>query len=113
MAGLIQLPANLGNGTHVLRLTGAESAAPAEISFPVRSEPEPVLAAAQAPVDDGPGTSPSAWVFLGLAALVLLVSVLLAIRTRRRRTAGRVPDEPEPAQSTSLGEHPTPAGGQA
>lgn len=86
VAGLMQLPLDLGTGTHELRLVGAASGAQPTEMFPVQAgAAEPVAAATE---DDD--SEVAARVFLGLAVLVFLVALAVAlVRLRRRRPGPR------------------------
>ncbi|WP_262850737.1 hypothetical protein [Mumia quercus] len=90
VAGVLQLPATIEPGTHVLRLTGAASGAAPEVAFPIAAATPVVDATAAESSDEAP--PPTAWVFLGFAALLLLAAVLTAAaRVRRARHSGRAP----------------------
>lgn len=89
VAGVLQLPADLRPGTHVLGLTAAASGAVAEVELTVVADPV-VAAAAAGPAADPPVTTP-ATVAVGVAALLLVVLVVSSAATaRRRRRAGAV-----------------------
>ncbi len=83
IAGVLQLPAGVTAGTHVLRLTGAASGAAPSVNFPIAADPAP----ASSTVDEGGG--PPDWVplaFVGLGAVALLGAVAFAaLRIRRMR----------------------------
>jgi hypothetical protein len=105
IAGVLQLPADLRLGTHVLRLTGAQSGLAPEVEVTVTRDPAEasaadLVAAADAGTDEG--------VLLGLTAAELAVAIaavlLLAVvavsavtAARRRRAARRAPAPPAPA----------------
>lgn len=80
VAGLLQLPADTGPGTHELRLVGATGAPSVRFAVTTTQTGTTTVAAA---VDDG--TSWPARVFVGVAALVLAAAVLLVVRRLRRR----------------------------
>lgn len=102
VAGVLQLPASIQPGTHVLRLTGAASGAAPEIAFPVAAG-TPVVDAT-APVADEDPTA-AAWIFLAAAAVLLLVAVVAAVlRVRRARRAPETPSVQAPPTTTT----PTP-----
>jgi hypothetical protein len=95
VAGVIQLPPDIRPGTHTLRLTGAASGTKADLNFPIVADP---AASSSAPTSgDADETALvdrlpdwSRWVFLGLAALVLVLAVLFAARRFRTIRAARV-----------------------
>lgn len=91
VAGLMQLPLDLGAGTHELRLVGAASGAQPSEMFPVKAATAPTTPAAQA--DDDAETA--ARVFLGVAILVFLVALAGALVQLRRRRRQR-PSAPTP-----------------
>lgn len=76
LAGVLQLPADLSVGTHVLTLTGGASTP--TVSFPVAAG-APVEAAVQ---DDE--TPVGAIVYVGAAALLLIAAATFAIRRFRK-----------------------------
>ncbi|MBM7820776.1 hypothetical protein JOE63_003253 [Cellulosimicrobium cellulans] len=92
VAGLLELPADLRVGTHVLRLTGAGSGLAPEVEITVRKDPAAVAAeeaAAEAAVSAGRGYS-AAEIAVGVAALVLLLVLVSSfVSARRRRRAAR------------------------
>ncbi|TQL01279.1 hypothetical protein [Cellulomonas sp. SLBN-39] len=89
VAGVLQLPADLRPGTHVLGLTAAASGAVAEVELTVVADP--VVAAAAAGAAAEPPVTTPATVAVGVAALLLVVLVVSsAVTARRRRRAGAV-----------------------
>ncbi|MFE6236418.1 hypothetical protein [Cellulosimicrobium sp. NPDC057862] len=92
VAGLLELPADLRVGTHVLRLTGAGSGLAPEVEITVRRDPAAVAAeeaAAEAAASAGQGYS-AAEIAVGVAALVLLLVLVSSfVSARRRRRAAR------------------------
>lgn len=87
LAGALQLPADVGVGTHELRLSGG-SATPS-VSFPVAAPP-PAAGATESSGGGVPSWLPVA--AAGLALLLLLGAVLFAVRrlvTSRRKEARR------------------------
>jgi hypothetical protein len=108
VAGLIELPADLRTGTHVLRLTGASSGTAVETEVTVTRDPAEVTAAedaadaagAQGTGADAAGTWRPEEIAVGIAALLLLVAILSSLVTALRRRAERrtaaTPTEPEP-----------------
>lgn len=92
VAGLLELPADLRVGTHVLRLTGAGSGLAPEVEITVRKDPAAVAAeeaAAEAAASAGQAYSP-AEIAVGVAALVLLLVLVSSfVSARRRRRAAR------------------------
>ncbi len=110
VAGLLELPADLRVGTHVLRLTGAGSGLSPEVEVTVRKDPAAVAAeeaAAEAAASTGQGWS-AAEIAVAVAALVLLLVVVSSsVSARRRRRAARaaappvaVPDARSTAEPT-------------
>lgn len=96
VAGVLQLPADLRPGTHVLGLTAAASGAVAEVELTVVADP--VVAAAAAGAAAEPPVTTSATVAVGVAALLLVVLVVSSAATaRRRRRAGAVAVLPQGA----------------
>ncbi|WP_167005293.1 hypothetical protein [Mumia sp. ZJ430] len=86
VAGVLQLPATIEPGTHVMRLTGAASGAVPEVTFAIAAAPPVVDATAAEAADEGPTTA--AWVFLAVAGVLLLAAVVGAVlRVRRARRA--------------------------
>jgi hypothetical protein len=89
VAGVLSLPADLGVGTHELRLTGAASGTEVLERFPVA---EGTTADAEAQVSavtaDTDGTRGGA-LFLAAAALVFLLAATAFAVTRQRRRAPR------------------------
>ncbi|MBZ5740851.1 hypothetical protein [Nocardioides mangrovi] len=86
LAGVITLPAEVGAGTHELRLYGIDD--PPSVSFavqsPVAEDANPVDAAAESADDD----ARAAWLFAGAAALVLVLALVrLGWRYLRSRRA--------------------------
>lgn len=113
IAGVLQLPADLRLGTHVLKLTGAQSGLAPEVEVTVTRDPAEASAAdlvvaSAAGTDDGVLLGLS-WpeVAVAVAALLLLVVVVVSFATgaRRRRSARRAAAVPAPALAT-----PVPAG---
>ena len=89
LAGALQLPADVGVGTHELRLSGG-TATPS-VSFPVAAPPPSAASA-----DDSSGGVPS-WLPMaaaGLALLLLLGAVVFAVR---RLVTSRRKEEPRAA----------------
>ncbi|MEO9325891.1 hypothetical protein ABFT23_20525 [Nocardioides sp. C4-1] len=84
IAGVLQLPVDLGVGTHELRLTGAASGTEVSQRFPVSAAAVPVAVADDGEAADG---GRGATVFLVVAVVVLLLalagSVLARLRGRR------------------------------
>ena len=98
VAGVLQLPASIQPGTHVLRLTGAASGAAPEVAFPIAAAAPVVDATTTEVADEGP--TPAAWIFLAAAGVLLLVAVVAAVlRVRRAR---RTSPAPEPALGEAL-----------
>ncbi|MFI9488510.1 hypothetical protein ACIG47_19140 [Promicromonospora sp. NPDC052451] len=97
VAGLIELPADLRTGTHVLRLTGASSGTAVETEVTVTRDPAEVTAAedaentagAQGTGTDAAGTWRPEEIAVGTAALLLLVVILSSLVTALRRRADR------------------------
>ncbi|QDH10787.1 hypothetical protein FE634_21590 [Nocardioides dongxiaopingii] len=96
VAGVLQLPVDLGVGTHELRLSGAASGTEVAQRFPVgaggtagtAAATEPVATEAASTRDDG---QPAGWVFLGVAGAVLLLAVGGLVLGRVRRRPAQVP----------------------
>ncbi|WP_370615967.1 hypothetical protein [Mumia sp. Pv 4-285] len=92
IAGVLQLPATITAGTHVLKLSGAASGAAPTVAFPIAPAPAVVDAGVEeAASDDGPTTA--AWIFMAAAGLLLLLAVVGAL-VRVRRARRTTPDEP-------------------
>lgn len=109
VAGVLQLPATIEPGTHVLRLTGAASGAAPEVAFPIAAATPVVDATAAESSDEAP--PPAAWVFLGIAALMLLAAVLTAVARVRRARRARSDDAAPPQAPAHADDHaPTHAG---
>ncbi|MDO9456737.1 hypothetical protein [Nocardioides sp.] len=94
VAGVLQLPADLGVGTHELRVTGAASGTEASELFPVAAGDAPAQASTSTPGDgdgDGNGDDQGGLVFLGVAALAFLLALVAfaVVRLRGRRTVGQ------------------------
>ncbi len=87
VAGVLQLPADVESGTHVLKLVGAASGAAPTRNFPIMADPHAALAQ---PESSGmPGWV--RYVALVAAALVLVaVSLISAFRIRALRRKGAV-----------------------
>ncbi|GAB2885735.1 hypothetical protein [Nocardioides pacificus] len=91
LAGVVSLPADLGAGTHELRLFGVDRApsvrfAAAPAAPGLEGEPEPGTLAAERVAVQEAATAPR--VFLGVAAGILLASLLVTVvRLMRRRRA--------------------------
>jgi hypothetical protein len=107
VAGILQLPADLRVGTHVLTLTGAQSGQVPEAEVTVTRDPAEAnaadLVAAATPDDDGVllGLS-GAEVAVAAAGAVLLVVVLVsAVTAQRRRRAARRAISPALAAPTA------------
>lgn len=91
LTGVLTLPAELGAGTHELRLYGVRRAP--SVRFPVRAATEP--AAATVPTDGASSVGDAtatreervAWLFAGGAGLVFLLA-LARLALLRRRTPG-------------------------
>jgi hypothetical protein len=98
VAGILELPADLRVGTHVLRLTGAASGLEPVVEITVRKDPATVEAAealaAGLAETAAAGTSPVTPQELAVgAALLVLVAVIVsgfATAQRRRRAVRRV-----------------------
>ncbi|WP_423463637.1 hypothetical protein ACO229_02565 [Promicromonospora sp. MS192] len=119
VAGLIELPADLRTGTHVLRLTGASSGTAVETEVTVTRDPTEVTAAEDAAGAQGTGTDAAGtWrpeeIAVGIAALLLLVVILSSLVTALRRRADRrraadqtaarsAPDQAETRTAADLG----------
>lgn len=85
VAGVIVLPEDLEPGTHEIRAAGAGSALEAEERFPVR--------VAIAPAASSSGLQSSfKWIFLALAALMLLAVGALVIKRRQAAADSESPD---------------------
>jgi hypothetical protein len=104
IAGVLQLPADLRLGTHVLKLTGAQSGLAPEVEVTVTRDP---AEASAADLVAASAAAPDEGVLLGLsgpelavavAALLLLVVVVVSFLTarRRRRAARRAAAGPVP-----------------
>ncbi|MGI5191862.1 hypothetical protein ACQEVI_27225 [Promicromonospora sp. CA-289599] len=95
VAGLVELPADLRTGTHVLRLTGASSGTAVETEVTVTRDPAEVTAAEDAENDaaaaDGADGAGGTWrpeeTAVGVAALLLLVVIVSSLVTALRRRA--------------------------
>lgn len=94
VAGVLQLPADLGVGTHTLRMTGAASGTELSENFPVAAGAAPsetTTAAVASETDSGA----AATVFLVVAALILLAAIgalgSSLLRRRRRRAPAPTP----------------------
>lgn len=94
VAGVLQLPADLRAGTHVLALTGAASATRVEEQLQVAAAPAALASTTSSAAATAAGsaevTGPAwEWVALGVAALVLFVvigiGIVTAVRERRAR----------------------------
>lgn len=85
VAGVLQLPADTRAGTHVLRLTGAASAAMGSESFPIAPAPNAVTAQ-----EDETEWAPL--VFMGVALLVFVGACVTAVVQWRRRRAAALPE---------------------
>ncbi|KHL14562.1 hypothetical protein CLV56_2741 [Mumia flava] len=84
IAGVLQLPAGIEPGTHVLRLTGAASGAAPEIAFAVAPATVETEVTETAAADTGPTTA--SWLFLAAGAALLLGALVVAVlRVRRSR----------------------------
>jgi hypothetical protein len=88
VAGVLQLPADVRAGTHTLRLTGAASSSVADLNFPVAASDDPSPAAAPPASPDPTVPAWVGWAFLGAAALVLLLALVVAVRRFRRSAPG-------------------------
>lgn len=85
VAGVMALPSGLTVGTHELRLVGAASGARPTERFPVRAAAGDVAAADTEAVASGSDRDVAPLVFVAVAELALLASlVLLVVRLRRR-----------------------------
>ncbi|MFC6150803.1 MULTISPECIES: hypothetical protein [Mumia] len=99
VAGVLQLPASITAGTHVLKLSGAASGAVPTVTFPIAPAPAVVDATVdESASDDGPTTA--AWIFMAAAGLLLLLAVIGAF-LRVRRARSRRPDAPASAPTAS------------
>jgi len=101
LAGILQLPADLAAGTHVLRIQGAQSASAVEVTFPVRVETASVPATAeQTPIPEAasvsrPSASGSAIGFVVGAGVLLLIAGFFAVRSRLTRATEPAPTDVE------------------
>ncbi|WP_265521883.1 hypothetical protein [Oerskovia flava] len=96
VAGIIQLPADLRTGTHVLRLTGATSGLTPEVEFTATRDPAQVAALEEASTQEPAAGYSAAEIAVAVAGLVLLLVVLssfAAARRRRRAAASAGPAE--------------------
>lgn len=96
IAGVLQLPADLRLGTHVLKLTGAQSGLAPEVEVTVTRDPAEasaadLVAATAAGTDEGVllGLTGPEVAVAGAAALLLVVVVVSAATGARRRRAAR------------------------
>jgi hypothetical protein len=85
IAGVLQLPADLGVGTHELRLTGAASGTEVSELFPVAAGPDPAAHAPTEAVAEHDDATPM--VFLGVAGTALLLAGVGWVVVRRRARA--------------------------
>lgn len=105
IAGVLQLPSDLRLGTHVLKLTGAQSGLAPEVEVTVTRDPAEataadLVAAAGTGTDDGVLlglTWPELAVAIAAALLVVVVAVSAVTGARRRRAARRAAAGPAPA----------------
>lgn len=96
VAGLMQLPVELAVGTHELRLVGAASGSQPTEMFPVQAAPD--AAALAASEEDDAVVARRA--FLGVAAVVFLVALAVALVRLRRRPLRRKPAPAGPPPPT-------------
>jgi hypothetical protein len=95
IAGVLQLPADLRVGTHVLRLTGAQSGLAPEVDVTVTRDPAEAnaadLLAATEPEDGGvvAGLSVREIALIVSGTLLAVVVLISAITAQRRRRAAR------------------------
>jgi hypothetical protein len=95
VAGILQLPADLRVGTHVLTLTGAQSGQVPEVEVTVTRDPAEAtaaeLVAAATPDDDTVllGLTAPELAVAGAGGLLLLVVAVSAVTAQRRRRAAR------------------------
>jgi hypothetical protein len=93
VAGILQLPADLRVGTHVLTLTGAQSGQVPEVEVTVTRDPAEAtaadLVAAATPDDDGVllGLTAAELAVAAAGALLLLVVVVSGVTAQRRHRA--------------------------
>lgn len=93
VAGILQLPDDLRAGTHVLTVTGAMSGLTPETEFTATRDPAEVAAqeraAALAAADEPGGFGGWTWpeIAVGVAGLLLLLTVVVSFVTARRRKA--------------------------
>ncbi|GGD27355.1 hypothetical protein [Nocardioides daphniae] len=73
--GVVSLPASLGGGTHELRVFGASKKA--SLKFGVSRDPDAEPVSAEVSESERPV---GAWVFAGVAGLVFLASLVVALR---------------------------------
>ncbi|WP_134764643.1 hypothetical protein [Nocardioides sp. 1609] len=95
VAGVLQLPVDLGVGTHELRLSGAASGTEVAQLFPVAAGTDASGAAAEPVAAEDASTrgdgQPAGWVFLGVAGAVFLLAVAGLALGRVRRRPAQVP----------------------